>query len=359
MNVLVTGGAGFIGSHIVDQLVADGHDVVVVDDLDPNAHDGLPEGLSPDARYLWKDVRDASTWRDVLAGVEAVCHQAAMVGLGVDFGDAQEYASRNVTGTACLLKALHEASFSGRVVLASSMVVYGEGRYRCAVHGTVRPGPRMVSELSTGRFDPVCPTCGRSLSPEAVPEDQAVDPRNVYAVTKYAQEGLCGAYAREHPGCTATLLRYHNVYGPRMPRGTPYAGVASIFRSAYANGEAPLLFEDGGQIRDFVHVGDVARANLIALTTDQPVGGAFNICSGEPRTIAELAEVSRPDGAPPPRVVGSFRLGDVRHVFADPSRAAATLGFRAEIDFATGVRSFATAPLRSASGRRDGPASHA
>ena len=352
MRVLVTGGAGFIGSHIVDVLVERGDDVIVVDDLDPAAHDGVPDGLSTGASYAWRDVRDADTWPAVLEGVDAVCHQAAKVGLGVDFADVGEYVSRNDAGTACLLRALHDITFRGRVVLASSMVVYGEGRYRCPRDGLVRPGPRRVEDLDSGRFEPPCPVCAGPLMPEPVQEDHWLDPRNVYAATKLSQELLSAAFAREHPGVTVTALRYHNVYGPRMPRDTPYAGVASIFRSAYEAGRPPRVFEDGGQRRDFVHVGDVARANVLALTKDEPAPGPFNVCSGTPRTILDLARALRPPGTPAPEVVGGYRLGDIRHVFASADRSAEVLGFRAAVGFADGMREFQTAPLRAATGPR-------
>jgi dTDP-L-rhamnose 4-epimerase len=347
MRVLVTGGAGFIGAHIVGELIGLGHDVVVVDDLDPAAHDGVPAGLSPAATYQWRDVRDADTWTTALDGVDAVCHQAAKVGLGVDFADVGEYVSRNDIGTAVMLRAMHERGFAGRIVLASSMVVYGEGRYRCAVHGLVRPGPRLVEDLDAGNFEPPCPVCRGPLQAESVPEDHWLEPRNVYATTKLTQELLCAAYAREHGGATVTALRYHNVYGPRMPKNTPYAGVASIFRSAYERGDAPRVLEDGGQRRDFIHVTDIAHANVLALTADEPAPGAFNVCSGTPRTILDMANALRPHGAPAPQVVGGYRLGDIRHVFASPVRAAAELGFAARVGFDEGMREFATAELRS------------
>ncbi len=181
-----------------------------------------------------------------------------MVGLGVDFADVEEFVRANDLGTAVLLQALHESGFCGRFVLASSMVVYGEGRYRCAVHGPVRPGTRTEGAIAEGRYEPPCPTCGGPLSPAAVPEDAPLAPASVYAATKLHQEHLVQAFAASHP-VTATRLRYHNVYGPRMPRDTPYAGVASIFRSAIERGEAPRVLEDGHQLRDFVHVRDVAR----------------------------------------------------------------------------------------------------
>ncbi|CAN5851434.1 NAD-dependent epimerase/dehydratase family protein [soil metagenome] len=346
MKIVVTGGAGFVGSHVVDELVASGHEVIVVDDLDPAAHDGVPAGLDPNADYRWADVGDVERWSDALDGVDAVCHQAAKVGLGVDFADIDAYVARNVGATARLLNALHERDFRGRIVLASSMVVYGEGRYRCADHGVVRPAPRAIADLEAGRFEPPCPQCGGPLVPEPVPEDHWLDPRNVYATTKLAQEGLGSAYAREHPGAVVTALRYHNVYGPRMPRDTPYAGVASIFRSHYERGRAPRVFEDGGQRRDFVHAIDVAHANVLALTAAEPVPGPLNICSGRPRSVLDMAQALRPAGAPAPTVVGGYRPGDVRHVFASPQRAQDRLCFVARIGFEDGMGEFRTAPLR-------------
>ncbi len=346
MKIVVTGGAGFIGSHIVDQLVALDHEVVVVDDLDPAAHHGEPAGLAAGARYRWADVRDRDMWSEIVSGVDAICHQAAKVGLGVDFADVEDYVGRNLAGTAAMLSALHQAQFRGRIVLASSMVVYGEGRYRCPADGVVRPGPRGRDDLEAGRYEPACPHCHQALVPEPVPEDHWLDPRNVYATTKLAQEGLCDAFAREHPATTVTALRYHNVYGPRMPRDTPYAGVASIFRSAYERGDSPLVLEDGGQRRDFVHVTDVARANVLTLTNPDRTPGPFNICTGAPRTVLDMAQALRPDGAPAPRVVGGYRLGDIRHVFADATKAELLLGFIAAVPFETGMRDFSVAPLR-------------
>jgi dTDP-L-rhamnose 4-epimerase len=330
MRVLVTGGAGFIGSHVVDALVDADHEVHVLDIVDGT------------------DVRDADVARAATAGVDAVCHQAAMVGLGVDFADTPAYVSHNDAGTAALLSALHEQRFRGRLVLASSMVVYGEGRYRCLEHGVVRPAPREPARLDEGMWDPPCPTCGGELAPEPVPEDAPSDPRNVYAATKLHQEHLCFAFGREHR-VPVTALRYHNVYGPRMPRDTPYAGVAAIFRSAVEAGRPARVLEDGMQRRDFVHVGDVARANVLALTADQPAPGAINIASGTPRTVLDLAQAmteASGNGAPPPEVVGGYRLGDVRHVFASTDRASEQLRFTAQVPFEEGVRAFAAAPLR-------------
>jgi dTDP-L-rhamnose 4-epimerase len=347
VRILITGGAGFIGSHIADLLADRDHEVVVLDALLPQAHGGVPPAWSARHRPVIGDVRDAELLAEALRGVDAVCHQAAMVGHGVDPSDAPLYAAHNDYATAVLLAAAHAAGVS-RLVLASSMVVYGEGRYRCSEHGVVRPAPRRAEDLAAGRFDPNCPRCGDALAPELVEEDAPLEPRSTYAATKLAQEHLAGAWARQTGG-SVWALRYHNVYGPRMPRDTPYAGVASIFRSALAGGEAPRVMEDGRQRRDFVHVTDVARANLLALTAPAPQDGfaAVNVCSGEPHTVGDLAEVlAGAMGGPAPVVVGGARSGDVRHVVASPRLAADLLGFRATVRFAEGVAAFATDPLR-------------
>jgi dTDP-L-rhamnose 4-epimerase len=331
MRVLVTGGAGFIGSHVVEALRESGHEPLVYD-----------VGDDPGA-----DVRDAAAVAGALSGVDAVCHQAAMVGLGDGVADAAEYVSRNDLGTAVLVAAMAEAGVR-RLVLAGSMVVYGEGRYDCPRHGVVRPGPRAVADLDGGSFEPRCPQCGRDLVPGLVGEDAPADPRNVYAATKLAQEHLAAVWAR-CTGGSAVSLRYHNVYGPRMPRDTPYAGVASFFRSALARGEAPRVFEDGRQRRDFVHVRDVAAANVAALEAESAPGvlTAYNTGSGEPRTVGEMARaLSDAYGGPPPVVTGEYRLGDVRHITADSSRLRAALGWKPRVGFADGMREFARAGLR-------------
>ncbi len=331
--LLVTGGAGFIGSHVIDALGAAGVAVRVLDHAAPSWP--VPAGV--DVRL--GDVRDAATVTAALEGVTAVCHQAAMVGLGVDLDDIADYVSHNDLGTAVLLRAMARLGTVDRLVLASSMVVYGEGRYRCAEHGVARPGPRELATLEAGDFEPPCPQCGQALAPEPVPESAPVDPRNVYAATKLHQEHLAAAFSRE-TGVPVTALRYHNVYGPRMPRDTPYAGVASLFASELAAGRPPRVFEDGGQLRDFVHVRDIARANVLALTSPEPVPGAFNVCSGTPRSVLDMACALHDAAgtAAAPEVTGGFRLGDVRHVFADATRASDVLGFTAVEDFAAGMR---------------------
>lgn len=348
MRVLVTGGAGFIGSHIVELLIEEDHEVVVLDSLAPEIHPQEPE-VDPKAELIVGDVRDPEAWLSAARGVDAVCHQAAKVGLGVDFGDVSAYVGDNDAGTAAGLWTLHEMGFLGRIVLASSMVVYGEGAYRCPEHGPMRIHPRAERDLTRGCFDHSCEQCDGPLSWDLVYEDALLAPQNVYAATKLHQEHLCAAFAREH-GVAVTALRYHNVYGPRMPRDTPYAGVASLFRSAVERGEAPRVFEDGDQTRDFVHVSDVARANVMALTRDDPYDGPLNVASGRPRTILNLARAVCEGTGLEPQVVGGGRTGDVRHIVASGERAHEVLGFRALVDPVEGFRDFRNAPLRARDG---------
>ncbi|WP_433217923.1 NAD-dependent epimerase/dehydratase family protein [Dactylosporangium sp. CS-047395] len=343
MRILVTGGAGFIGTHVVAALRAGGHDVIVLDVLHPKAHRAEPVVDGP---FVRADVRDADAVGAALAGVDAVVHQAAVVGMGVDLADLPEYAGCNDLGTAVLLAGMARAGVR-RLVLASSMVVYGEGAYACPRHGPVEPAARRTADLAEGRFDPLCTACASPLTPGEVGEDAPVRPRSVYAATKAAQEHLAVAWAAATGG-SATALRYHNVYGPGMPRDTPYSGVAAIFRSALESGRAPRVFEDGGQRRDFVHVTDVAAANLAAVAAGIPGFRAYNIASGRPATIGTMAAAlaAAMDG-PAPVVTGEFRAGDVRHVVAAPDRARRELGFTAAIELTTGLREFATAPLRA------------
>jgi dTDP-L-rhamnose 4-epimerase len=347
MRLLVTGGAGFIGGQVVRAAVDAGWTVRVLDSLRPDVHGGPPERI-PGVELVGGDVRDSAAVAAALEGVDMVSHQAAKVGLGVDFADAPDYVGSNDLGTAVLLAAMASAGV-GRLVLASSMVVYGEGAYRGA-SGIRRPRPRRIADLDAGRFDPVDDD-GGVLEPALIEEDSALDPRNVYAATKLAQEHLAAAWSRATGGAVAAL-RYHNVYGPGMPQNTPYAGVASLFRSALERGDAPRVFEDGAQRRDFVHVRDIASANLAA--TDWTAGApgtfrAFNVGSGEVHTIGELAAaLSRNAAGPAPVVTGEYRLGDVRHITASSARLRDELGWMPSVAFEDGMREFATAPLRSA-----------
>jgi dTDP-L-rhamnose 4-epimerase len=274
-----------------------------------------------------------------------------MVGNGVDAQDLPGYAAHNDVGTAELLAAMARAGVQD-LVLASSMVVYGEGRYACPEHGVVAPPARSIAALDAGDFENHCTECGRALGWELVEETAPLDPRSSYAASKVAQEHYASAWARQADGAVVAL-RYHNVYGPGMPRDTPYSGVAAIFRSSLERREAPRVFEDGGQVRDFVHVEDVARANLAAMhaVLDRETGdlATYNVSSGTPVTILDVARlVARGTGTDvEPVVTGQYRAGDVRHVVASPQKAQQELGFTASIGPEEGLPAFATAPLRA------------
>ena len=345
--VLVTGGAGFIGQHLVRDLLARGRRVRVLDSLRADVHRGAAPALPEGVELQVGDVRDRAAVAAALDGVDAVAHLAAKVGLGVDVQDLPDYADTNVHGTAVLLAAMASAGVD-RLALASSMVVYGEGLARCAEHGAVTPGPRREPDLAAGRFEPPCPVCGEPVAPALIDEDGPIDPRNAYAVSKLSQEQLAMTWARSTGGA-ATFLRYHNVYGPGMPRDTPYAGVAAIFLSALARGEAPRVFEDGGQRRDFIHVRDVAAATATALLRPGPADGgpavrAFNAGSGTVRTVGEMAAaLARAVDGPLPVVTGQYRLGDVRHITADSSRLARELGWAPREPFDAGMAELARA----------------
>ncbi len=348
MRVLLTGAGGFIGQAVSGQLRARGDEVVQVDALIPQAHSA---GAEPERVVHRLDVRDALDWVDLLRGVDVVCHQAAMVGAGVTVADLPLYAAHNDLGTAALLAAMGEAGVAD-LVLASSMVVYGEGRYRCGRHGLTAPAARTLESLRAGQFDSVCPHCGDVLQWELVPEDAALDPRSSYAVSKVAQEHYASAWTRQAEA-RAVALRYHNVYGPHMPQDTPYSGVAAIFRSSLEREEPPRVFEDGGQMRDFVHVSDIARANVLSVdaVTARAAGtlSAYNVCSGRPVSIRDVAThvANGSQANVEPVVTGEFRSGDVRHIVASPEKAERELGFRAEVTPEVGLAQFATAPLRS------------
>lgn len=341
MRVLLTGGAGFIGQHVLRELLARGHDVRVLDSLRPDVH-AVGASWSPPAGVELQigDVRDVAAVDRALSGVEAVVHLAAKVGLGVDVGDLPDYASSNDGGTAMLLAGMARAGVM-RLALASSMVVYGEGVGQCSEHGPVTPGPRTSAALSRGDFEPPCPVCGRFLATALVSEDAPLDPRNAYASSKVAQEFYASNWARVTGGSVASL-RYHNVYGPGMPRDTPYAGVAAIFTSALRRGEAPRVFEDGGQRRDFVHVRDVAAATVLACEKHTTGVRAFNAGSGTARTVGDMAyALAHALNGPKPVVTGQYRLGDVRHITADSSRLRTELAWAPKVQFADGMAELA------------------
>jgi len=343
-NVLITGGAGFVGSHLSDRLLEMGHRVRVLDSFDPQVHgeDGSTANpLHSDVEVVRGDIRDGDLVRKSLDGVDAVVHFAAAVGVGQSMYEISRYLDVNVRGTGVLLEELASASV-GRLVVASSMSVYGEGLYRGPEGKAVAPPSRSREQLLEGRWDPVDQE-GRPLTPCPTPESKPPAPTSVYAVSKHDQEQLCLMLGEAY-GIPTVALRFFNIYGPRQSLSNPYTGVLAIFASRILNGNAPLVFEDGEQKRDFVHVRDVVQACTQALTKTEAEGTTLNVGSGKPRSILEVAHamcriLGRQDLSP--EVTGRYRVGDIRHCWADIGRTRKLLDYTPRIDFDQGLAEYA------------------
>jgi dTDP-L-rhamnose 4-epimerase len=341
-RVLITGGAGFIGRQVAAELLKRGYIVQVFDSLIEQVHrDGAcPDGLDHEVELIRADIRNADAVAKALRGVDAVVHLAAEVGVGQSMYAVERYTSVNDVGTAVLFEKLIDRPVR-RVVTASSMSIYGEGLYHNADGNTVENAAR-AARAEGGSWDPL-DDAGRPLRPVATPEWKRPDLASIYALNKYVQERttmiMTGAYGME-----GVCLRLFNVYGPGQALSNPYTGVLAIFASRLLNGHAPMIFEDGAQRRDFVHVGDVARAFADALEKPEAAGGIFNIGSGHDRSVTEVArELARAMGKDgiEPEIVGKSRIGDIRHCFCDGAKAADRLGFRAEKDFGEGLEELA------------------
>ena len=340
-GVLVTGGAGFIGSHLVDALLACGERVRVLDNLDPLAHPSgeAPAHLPAEVELLVSDLRDREAVDRALEGVDRVFHLGGVVGNGESMVNVRRAVDANCGGTATLLEALlARRDRIQRLVVASSMVVYGEGAYECSEHGVVAPPVRSLEQLRRRDWEPRCPRCGRTLVPAPTSEERPLHPTSVYGITKRDQEELTLVLGAAY-GLEAVALRYLNVYGPRQALANPYTGVAAIFAARLLAGRRPRVFEDGAQIRDLVHVSDVARATLAAMEAPEAAGHAINVATGRQVTILALArDVATALGAElEPDVTGEFRAGDIRHCFADTTRARELLGFEASQTLADGL----------------------
>jgi dTDP-L-rhamnose 4-epimerase len=341
LNILVTGGAGFIGSHLVDALVAEGHRVRVLDNLDPQVHGkgaGWPPHANRGAEYRHGDVRDRAVVAEALAGIEVVYHQAAAVGVGQSMYEIEAYVSANSLGAGALLQEIvARRGEIGRLVVASSMSIYGEGAYVDADGSPASPSLRPDAQLEKHRWE-VLDARGRALRPIGTPETKPLQPTSVYAVTKRDHEELFLAVGNAYK-IPAVALRYFNVYGSRQALSNPYTGVAAIFSSRLLNRKPPLVTEDGLQSRDFVHVSDIVRANLLAMKCDAAGGRVCNVGTGRPTTIRRVAELlaERLGLGIAPEITERFRAGDIRHCFADPSHARQVLGFEAKVRFEDGV----------------------
>jgi dTDP-L-rhamnose 4-epimerase len=334
--VLVTGGAGFIGKHVVRRLLQSGRRVRILDNFDPQVHGDSRE--APDgADLLVGDVSDPGVWDAALGGVSAVIHLAAAVGVGQSMYEIAHYCNSNVMGTARLLEAvLARRKTLRKLVVASSMSIYGEGAYQCPACQRFLNLERTPADVARGRWEPVCPECETELVPVATTEDKPLRTRSVYAVNKRDQEEMCLAVGRAL-GLPTVALRFFNVYGPGQSLGNPYTGVAAIFASRLLAGAPALIFEDGRQSRDFIHVSDIARATLAAL--DRPVADlALNVGTGRSVSIRQLESMLRERLAgPPPEFTGVYRAGDIRHCFADVSAAQVHLGWKSSVQLEQGI----------------------
>ncbi|MGI4828786.1 MAG: NAD-dependent epimerase/dehydratase family protein [Janthinobacterium lividum] len=345
-QVLITGGAGFVGSHLADGLLRAGHSVRILDDLTPQVHTGglRPDYLSPEVELVVGDVRDPNRLREVLTGVDVIYHFAATVGVGQSMYEIARYMSVNTQGTSELLQAMLDAKLTPeKLVVASSMSIYGEGRYRCADCGALAAPPvRSVAQLRSGQWDLPCELCGGILKPVPTDEAKPSEINSVYALSKRDQEQLCLIYGRNYD-LPVTALRFFNIYGTRQALSNPYTGVAAVFAARMLNGKAPMVFEDGEQMRDFVSVHDIVRANILAMERPESNGEVINIGCGKPVTIRRVAEIlAKALGKDlQPVISQKYRAGDIRHCYADISKARKLLGYEPQVTHEEGFRELA------------------
>jgi dTDP-L-rhamnose 4-epimerase len=354
-KVLVTGGAGFIGSHLVDELINTGHSVRVIDNLEPQVHGGLRENgnkpiyLNPEAEFILGDIRDTDLLTQALEEIDVVFHEAALVGVGQSMYDIERYTDGNALGTAILLQTIIDAEERPRkIIVASSMSIYGEGAYHCPDHGLVFPKLRENTQLINRDWELFCPInrCKQKVNPRPTPEDKPLFPTSIYAVNKRDHEEMFLAVGRAY-NIPAVALRYFNVYGTRQALSNPYTGVAAIFSGRLLNNKPPVIFEDGLQSRDFTHVSDIVQANMIVKDTDKANYGVYNVGTGRSLNILDIAKAlidhfehiapqTLSKTAKSPEIVGKFRAGDIRHCYADISQIQA-LGYEPKVRFEDGI----------------------
>jgi dTDP-L-rhamnose 4-epimerase len=342
-KVLVTGGAGFIGSHLVDALLDAGHEVRVFDSLEPQVHGALQErgawpGYLGECERILGDVRDRQALYKALDGVQVIFHQAAAVGVGQSMYDIERYVDANTHGTSVLLDLLaNEEHQVRKLIVASSMSIYGEGKYHCADHGLAYPRLRSNEQLASRDWEMRCPICKHSAAPLPTDEDKPLYSTSIYAITKKDQEEMCLTVGLAY-GIPTVALRYFNTYGPRQALSNPYTGVAAIFSGRLLNNKPPVIFEDGLQTRDFTHVSDIVRANLLAMERDEMNYRAFNVGTGRALSILDVAEalIDNLGVQQAPEIAYKFRAGDIRHCIADISRIQA-VGYQPQVRFEDGI----------------------
>jgi len=339
-KILVTGGAGFIGSFLVDELIKLGHDVRIFDNLEPQVHQGkTPSYLNKNAEFIKGDVKDYNALKNAVKDVDAILHHAAMVGVGQSMYQIKRYVNANTMGTANLLDILVNTEHDvKKLIVASSMSTYGEGSYECENCGEISPDLRPEQQMKKGDFEVHCPKCNRILKPIPTKETKKQECNSIYAITKKDQEEMVMNIGKMY-GLPSVAFRYFNVYGPRQSLSNPYTGVAAIFMSRVKNNKAPIVFEDGLQSRDFVSVHDIVQSNILAIKQNAADYEIFNVASGTPKTILQVAEtiIKLHNSKVKPKITAKFRKGDVRHCFADISKIKNKLGFEPKIGFEEGM----------------------
>lgn len=341
MRILVTGGMGFVGSHLVDALVKEGHEVISFDNLEYQVHSGKkPDYLNKRCRYVIGDVRFRNQLKRVVKGADIIFHQAAMVGVGQSMYQVSKYIHSNTYGTANLLDIIaNEKHKIKKIIVASSMSIYGEGQYQCKKCFQVYPRLRTDAQLSKKDWNVYCPFCGRAVAAVATKEEKPLFCTSVYALSKKDQEELCLLVGKTY-NIPTVALRYFNIYGPRQALSNPYTGVCAIISSRIKNNHQPIIYEDGLQTRDFIHVKDIVRANLFVMHNPKADFQTFNVGTGKPTSILEIARVLIKlynASCLTPSVVNSYRKGDIRHCYADVSKLR-SLGFKASVSLEQGMR---------------------
>jgi dTDP-L-rhamnose 4-epimerase len=346
LKVLITGGAGFIGTRLARALLSDGHAVTLVDNFSPQIHGGntsLPADLEKEVRLVRGDVRDANVWATTLPGHQAVVNLAAETGTGQSMYEVVQYEQVNISGTALLYELVAKNAGMGveRIVVASSRAIYGEGAYQCPTHGLIYPQPRSSADKKLGLFDPLCPQCDGPCASVATPETAPFQPSSFYGITKQVQEQMTLLFGKVL-GIPSFALRYQNVYGPGQSLNNPYTGILAIFSNLARAGADINVFEDGLESRDFVYIDDVVRATAACLGSEVTQPYSLNVGSGERITVKQIAQAVNQffGGRSTVSVSGAFREGDIRHGLADLSKAAEILKYHPQTAFAEGLKNF-------------------
>ncbi|MFQ6055575.1 MAG: NAD-dependent epimerase/dehydratase family protein [Methanosarcinales archaeon] len=339
MRILVTGGAGFVGSHLVDALVENGNEVIIYDNLEPQVHQEIPEYLNNNAKFIRSDIRDQEKLLGIIKDTDIIFHLAAMVGVGQSMYQIKKYVDVNTYGTAKLLDILVNSEHSvKKLIVASSMSIYGEGKYSCEDCGVVYPSLRHEKQLKEKQWEMKCPICKKQVKPIPTDENKPLQPTSIYAITKKDQEEMCLVTGISY-GIPTVALRYFNIYGARQSLNNPYTGVCAIFSSRIKNNNPPLIFEDGLQTRDFISVHDIVESNLIAMNKSGADYEVYNVGTGKPTSILDIAEtlLKLYNKDLEPEIVNKYRSGDIRHCYADISKIK-KLGYKPKVSFKNGMQ---------------------